>query len=316
MSCRRKKLYLFLPFVIILLLLIAFLAVTMKTNEEEYFGSTNNVHLSLQDVFLMRLEKGSQIAWEDLDKYFYIDESTNPFLRYRYPIDEKYSLLISGSAGDERPALTYLVYGEFDEEHIPFTLLGCELDGEIIHDGIAQCTNGNDYVSANSEVSLFLEEMKNNSYYVPVNVIREPVTLFVGNASHCIEAPCFSRCWTYDISKFTGTGNIGGGYSVRHPLQCKDLVHDNLNTENQMVSLLFSVDTQPDDVEVICYPEYSWGNDQICGETLQVAKNEHFSFNMKEGRWIYHIAATWKHKDKPENYEGTANYIFTGNLTK
>lgn len=253
--------------------------------------------LTLSDVFTLAKEKdGSPITWADLGGYTFTKANVGPFIQRSYPIDDTYSLIATGASKSDSPAMIYLSFGSFDEEKIPFSYL--EIDESL---------------STEDAISYFAEDIQSLISSTPVNVIRNPVDLFVGDDSNCAEALCYGRNWHFDISAVASTNNVGGASSDLEPLDNKGLNPEVFNTSNSKVSLLFGVNTQPDSIEITCYPDDSWGKSDVKGETITVSKNELYSFELKQGTWIYHIAATWDHSGQPENYAGTADYIFIGN---
>lgn len=282
---------------IILSFLLTLTSCAPTAVQKEAANSDEASALTLSDVFTLAKEKeGSPITWSDLNGYNFTETNVGPFIQRSYPVDETYSLLAAGAPKSERPAMVYLTFGSFDEERIPFYFL--EFD---------------DSLSMEDNVSYLLEDVQSLIDSTPVNVIREPADLYVGDNSGCVEALCYGMNWHFDISAVASTNNVGGASSDLGPLENEGLNPEVFNASNAVVSLLFGVNTQPDSVEITCYPNDSWGKNDVEGETIIVSKNELYSFELKQGTWIYHIAATWDHSGQPENYAGTADYIFIGN---
>ena len=270
--------------------------------------------LTLEELVRMALEAEGDLRWEDFAGFSCRDESSPPFLRRRYEIDDVYSVLVSGSGETGAylsgvPAYIYLYYGPNDGDKINVRWIG-----------VGATEAGFAEFSVDEITKFFVSEIRSQAEYVlPVNVLRGFPSLFVGDASGSIDALAYCGEHYYDISAYTEYNNIGGGGTIFNPLE--ERVHGlgpNVlrRAAGSSAFLLFDVDTVPDEVTVRCWPDDSWGDLENEGESVPVTYDAYYSFPLKDGSYIYDITVSWDHWGLPENYWWTVHYIFIGDTTQ
>ena len=142
---------------------------------------------------------------------------------------------------------------------------------------------------------------------------KEPPMLEAATRQNSVQAMRGTYSWHYANGDGTETGIEADS---AHPLMLQGKLPvlscypDEISSrKSNEVTLLF--EEEPDEVQVECWSEEHWGDYSTNSETIPVVKKEHFSFELKEGYYIYQVTAAW---NRLSLSGGTAYYAFCGSF--
>ncbi len=140
-------------------------------------------------------------------------------------------------------------------------------------------------------------------------VLKQPPVLFVTNGDNTIEAKMGSNCWSFDAENGVRQG-ICSDYAKTviddmPKLEAEILPHSVLPFSSVPAHLItLKSSPMPDEVEIRRLTVDNYNNNSEVFEAVSV---KDFSFEIKEGNYVYEVFARW---NGTEGYEGDCVYCF------
>jgi len=140
-------------------------------------------------------------------------------------------------------------------------------------------------------------------------VLKQPPSLFVTNGENTIEAKMGSNCWSFDAENGTRQGLCSDYAKARiddMPKLYTEILPHSVLPYSSVPEHFINLKCSPmfDEVEVRRLTVDNYNNNPDEFETVSV---NDFSFETKEGNYVYEVFARWNNAD---GYDGDCVYYF------